>query len=56
MSQVPDVNSWKVLAEKELREKPLESLNTQTPEGIEIKPLYTAEDLESVPEGTFRCL
>ena len=48
MSQVPDVNSWKALAEKELRGKPLESLNTQTPEGIEIKPLYTAEDLESV--------
>jgi len=48
MSQVPDVNSWKTLAEKELRGKPLESLNTQTPEGIEIKPLYTAEDLESV--------
>ncbi len=48
MSQVPDVNSWKVLAEKELRGKSLESLNTQTSEGIEIKPLYTAEDLESV--------
>ncbi|SMC93630.1 methylmalonyl-CoA mutase [Desulfocicer vacuolatum DSM 3385] len=48
MSQVPDVNSWKTLAEKELRGKSLESLNTQTPEGIEIKPLYTAEDLESV--------
>jgi len=48
MSQVPDVNSWKALAEKELRGKPLESLNTQTPEGIEIKALYTAEDLESV--------
>ena len=48
MSQVPDVNSWKTLAEKELRGKPLESLNTQTPEGIEIKPLYTAQDLEAV--------
>ncbi|WP_459918776.1 methylmalonyl-CoA mutase [Desulfocicer niacini] len=48
MSQVPDVNSWKTLAEKELRGKPLESLNTQTPEGIEIKPLYTAQDLETV--------
>lgn len=48
MSQTPDVNNWKDLAEKELRGKPLESLNTQTQEGIEIKPLYTAEDLESV--------
>ena len=48
MSQVPDVNSWKTLAEKELRGKPFESLNTQTSEGIEIKPLYTEEDLESV--------
>ena len=48
MSQTPDLNSWKALAEKELRGKPLDALNKQTPEGIEIKPLYTAEDLEKV--------
>jgi methylmalonyl-CoA mutase len=29
-----------------MRGKPVESLNWQTPEGITVKPLYTAEDLE----------
>ena len=43
-----DLSKWKELAEKELRGKPLESLNRQTPEGIEIKPLYTQEDLEGL--------
>ncbi len=48
MSQKPDVNTWKKTAEKELRGKPFESIETNTPEGIKIKPLYTAEDLEKV--------
>jgi len=30
---------WKALAEKELRGKPLESLEWQTPEGITVKPV-----------------
>jgi methylmalonyl-CoA mutase len=37
---------WKALAEKELGGKPLDALSWQTPEGIAVKPLYTAEDLE----------
>ncbi len=48
MSQQPDLNSWKALAEKELRGKPLDGLNKKTPEGITIKPIYTSEDLEKV--------
>lgn len=48
MSQKSDLNVWKKMAEKELRGAPLESLYKDTPEGIKIKPLYTAEDLESV--------
>ncbi|MDP3523937.1 MAG: methylmalonyl-CoA mutase family protein, partial [Hoeflea sp.] len=36
---------WLDLAAKDLRGKPVESLNTETPEGITLKPLYTAEDL-----------
>ncbi len=36
---------WKTLAEKELRGKPLESLNWETAEGIKVKPLYTADDV-----------
>ena len=35
---------WAELAVKELRGKPLAELTTQTPEGIEIKPVYTADD------------
>jgi methylmalonyl-CoA mutase len=39
---------WQALAEKELRGKPLADLTWQSPEGIEIKPLYTAADLEGM--------
>lgn len=39
------ITDWQALAEKELRGKPLEALYWDTPEGIRIKPLYTAEDL-----------
>ncbi len=45
MSEHPDTQKWIDLATKELRGKPLDSLNWQTPEGISVKPLYTAEDL-----------
>ena len=48
MSQPSDIKQWEELALKELRGKPLESLNTRTPEGIDVKPLYTGADLESV--------
>ena len=37
---------WTALAAKELAGKGVESLAWQTPEGIAIKPLYTASDLE----------
>lgn len=39
---------WQKLAQKELRDKPLEALYWNTPEGIRIKPLYTADDLEGL--------
>ena len=48
MSQMSDLNKWEELAKKELRGKPLESLTKKTPEGIDIKPLYSAKDLEKV--------
>ncbi|MBC8440716.1 MAG: methylmalonyl-CoA mutase [Deltaproteobacteria bacterium] len=48
MSQMFDLNKWEELAKKELRGKPLESLTKKTPEGIDIKPLYSAKDLEQV--------
>jgi len=48
MSDHPDISKWKELAEKELKNKPLETLNRSTPEGIAVKPLYTREDLEDI--------
>ena len=37
-----DLAAWQAQVEKELRGKPLEALYWTSPEGIEIKPLYTA--------------
>ncbi len=48
MSKKADLNQWKELAEKQLRGKPLEALVKKTPEGIDIKPLYTASDLDDI--------
>ncbi|MBW2433882.1 MAG: methylmalonyl-CoA mutase [Deltaproteobacteria bacterium] len=48
MAKHPDIKKWQELAKKSLRGKPLESLDWHTPEGIPVKPLYTAEDLESM--------
>ncbi|MFY0635912.1 MAG: methylmalonyl-CoA mutase [Vannielia sp.] len=41
-------DDWKAIAEKELRGKPLESLDWETLEGIRVKPLYTEEDVEGL--------
>ncbi|WP_374832557.1 methylmalonyl-CoA mutase [Paenochrobactrum pullorum] len=38
---------WQKLAEKEVKRSP-DTLTWQTPEGIPVKPLYTADDLERV--------
>lgn len=48
MGKHPNKKKWEALAEKELRGKPLDSLTWKSPEGIDIKPLYTAEDLEEI--------
>ncbi|MFK7752929.1 MAG: methylmalonyl-CoA mutase [Sedimentitalea sp.] len=39
---------WQTRAEGELRGRPLDSLTWKTLEGIEVQPLYTADDLEGV--------
>src|SRR5438034_3785599 len=39
---------WEKLAAKELRDKPVASLDWMTPEGIVVKPIYTAADLEKL--------
>ena len=42
------MTDWKSLAEKELRGRPLEDLTWETLEGIDVKPLYTADDTASL--------
>ncbi|MDQ1330240.1 MAG: methylmalonyl-CoA mutase, partial [Thermodesulfobacteriota bacterium] len=42
-----DLKKWAELGAKEIK-KPVESLDWKTPEGILVKPLYTAEDLEGL--------
>src|SRR5712672_1718196 len=41
-------DDWSRLAGAELKGKPVESLDWETPEGIRVKPLYTAEDLAAI--------
>jgi len=42
------LDDWQALADKECRGRPLDELTWDTPEGIAVKPLYTAEDLEGM--------
>jgi methylmalonyl-CoA mutase len=44
----PFVPDWKRLAEKERKGAPVDDLVWHTPEGVEVKPLYTAADLEGL--------
>ena len=48
MSQHPDFKKWQELAEKQMKGKSIDTLNWNTPEGITVKPLYTAEDVEGL--------
>ncbi|MBD3662699.1 methylmalonyl-CoA mutase [Sulfitobacter sp. TSTF-M16] len=43
-----DKKDWRDLAEAELRGRSLDDLTWATLEGIQVQPLYTADDLESV--------
>ena len=43
-----DLETWQALATEDLRGKDPESLVGETPDGIRIKPLYTAADLEAL--------
>ena len=36
---------WEALAQKELKERPLDALHWETLEGIRVKPLYTEDDI-----------
>ncbi len=41
------IADWQALAEKELK-RPADSLVWNTPEGIPVKPLYTADDIAGI--------
>ncbi len=43
-----DKNDWRRRAEKELRDRPLDSLTWHTPEGINVEPVHTEEDSEGL--------
>ena len=44
----PDLHAWSALVEKETRGHAPDDLTWRTPEGIDVKPLYTAADLEGL--------
>jgi len=46
----PSRDDWSSLAEKERKGAPLDELTWQTPEGIAVQPLYTADDLAELGE------
>ena len=45
-----DLKAWEALASKELKGASPKSLDWQTLEGITVKPLYTAADVEGLPQ------
>ena len=48
MPDHPDKQKWVELATKQMKGKSPDELVWETPEGVKVKPLYTAEDLESL--------
>lgn len=48
MAQHPELPKWTAIAEKQMKGKSVESLSWMTSEGIKVKALYTAEDLEGM--------
>ena len=48
-SSPDDLYAWRQVAATSVPGRTLEALNWQTPEGISVKPLYTAADVEGLP-------
>ncbi|NQV99331.1 MAG: methylmalonyl-CoA mutase, partial [Rhodospirillales bacterium] len=48
MTKPPPMKQWTQTAEKELRGRSVEDLVWHTPEGIDVRPLYTSADLEAL--------
>src|SRR6266849_1894994 len=49
----PSLARWTARAAKELRGKPLATVDWQTPEGITVKPLYAEADLAAIEAAGF---
>jgi methylmalonyl-CoA mutase len=49
----PSLARWTALAAKELKGKPVSSLDWPTPEGLTLKPLYTEADLAAIDAAGF---
>jgi methylmalonyl-CoA mutase len=45
-----DIDKWAALAARELKDKPVSALDWHTLEGITVKPLYTAADVQGLPQ------
>ena len=52
MSEHPKKQQWADLASKQMKGKSVDTLDWMTPEGIKVKALYTAEDLEGMEANT----
>jgi methylmalonyl-CoA mutase len=52
-TKTPDLSAWTELVTRELRGKSPESLDWHTSEGITVKPLYTAANLEAIEVAGF---
>lgn len=48
MAKHPEYDQWEELATKQMKGKHPDDLRWQSPEGIEIKPLYTYEDIQEL--------
>ncbi len=43
-----DLSTWREVAQKELKERPLDELTVETLEGIRVKPLYSSADVDEL--------
>ncbi|MDX5367145.1 MAG: methylmalonyl-CoA mutase family protein, partial [Alphaproteobacteria bacterium] len=53
MANKKTLRDWEAAVEKQTKGAGSSSLVWQTPEGIDVKPLYTAEDLERISADGF---
>ncbi|GAB6191524.1 methylmalonyl-CoA mutase [Desulfocastanea catecholica] len=50
MAENPKLQQWAELASKQMKGKSVDTLDWMTPEGIKVKALYTAKDLEGLED------